>query len=305
MRMKTILNVNEHHHTSFECAEASFYKFCTLKNLREQTLTYYKEDITYFKSHIAITNIDELTQEIYDDFIYGEIEKGKKTTSLNTRIRGLRVFFNFCVEREYMEPINAKLLKTDKEIKEPYTDAELKKLLRRPTSNKWVEWRSWAIVNYLVATGNRIGTVADTKISDINFDEDTILMRTVKNRKQQILPLSPALKTVLLEYLDTWAWDATDFLFPTFEKKKLQKRTLQGTIAKYNVSRGVSKTSCHLFRHTFAKNFILAGGGLVQLQALLGHSTMDMSRHYVEIYGLDLRRDFEKLNPLDNFMKAQ
>lgn len=305
MRMKTILNVNEHHHTSFECAETSFYKFCTLKNLREQTLTYYKEDITYFKSHISITNIDELTQEIYDDFIYGEIEKGKKTTSLNTRIRGLRVFFNFCVEREYMEPINAKLLKTDKEIKEPYTDAELKKLLRRPTSNKWVEWRSWAIVNYLVATGNRIGTVADTKISDINFDEDTILMRTVKNRKQQILPLSPALKTVLLEYLDTWAWDATDFLFPTFEKKKLQKRTLQGTIAKYNVSRGVSKTSCHLFRHTFAKNFILAGGGLVQLQALLGHSTMDMSRHYVEIYGLDLRRDFEKLNPLDNFMKAQ
>ena len=81
-------------------------------------------------------------------------------------------------------------------------------------------------------------------------------------------------------------------------------RSFQGAVRRYNIERGVTKTSIHLFRHTFAKNFIIAGGGMVQLQALLGHATLEMSRHYVNIYGLDLKRDIEKLNPLDNLMRA-
>lgn len=43
---------------------------------------------------------------------------------------------------------------------------------------------------------------------------------------------------------------------------------------------------------------------MVQLQALLGHSTVDMTRHYVNIYGTDLKRNFELLNPLDNIKRS-
>ena len=110
------------------------------------------------------------------------MEAGKKTSSLNTRIRGLRVFFSFCAEREYMRPVNAKLMKVDEEIKEPYTEAELKRLLKRPESNRWTEWRTWAAINYLISTGNRVGTVVNLKIEDVNFEEMTIHMKQVKNR---------------------------------------------------------------------------------------------------------------------------
>lgn len=203
-----------------------------------------------------------------------------------------------------MEPIEAKLMKTEETIKEPYTDAELRRLLKRPKSNRWTEWRTWASINYLIATGNRASTVLNIKISDINFDDMTIHLRKVKNRRQQIVPLSPALKEILSDYLKTWELTEDDYLFPSNEGKQLGLHSFQGSIARYNISRGVSKTSIHLFRHTFAKNFILAGGGMVQLQALLGHSTMDMTRHYVNIYGLDLKRGIERLNPLDNMLKS-
>ncbi len=73
-------------------------------------------------------------------------------------------------------------------------------------------------------------------------------------------------------------------------------------IAVYNVQRGVTKTSTHLFRHTFAKNYILAGGGMIQLQAILGHSTMDMTRRYINLYGTDIQRDFDRLNPLNHIL---
>ena len=303
MRRTKILNASEVRRTTFTEAENAFYKHCRLKNLRPQTITYYKEDLTYFHGKTGVRYVDEITQAVFDGFILNELEAGKKTTSLNTRIRGLRVFFTFCAEREYMKPIQPKLMKVDEEIKEPYTEAELRKLLKKPTSNRWTEWRTWAAINFLISTGNRASTVINMKIGDINFQDMTIHLKQVKNRHQQFIPLSPALKEVLDDYLKTWEWTTDDYLFPSYEGKCLNVRSFQGAIGRYNISRGVTKTSIHLFRHTFAKNFILAGGGMVQLQALLGHSTMDMTRHYVNLYGLDLQRDYARLNPLDNLLK--
>ena len=303
MRYTEILNATQVKRTTYQEAVTAFQRHCKLKNLRPKTMEYYSEDLNYFHAKTPVRYIDEVTQEVFENFILKELETGKKTSSLNTRIRGLRVFFKFCSERDYMPPVHLKLMREDEEIKEPYTSAELKRLLKKPTSNRWTEWRAWAMVNYLVSTGNRAGTVVNLKIEDINFEENTIHLRQVKNRRQQLVPLSPALKDVLTDYLKTWKWEADSFLFPTYDGRQMEVATFQNSIKQYNVSRGVTKTSIHLFRHTFAKNFILAGGGMVQLQALLGHSTMDMTRHYVNLYGADLQRDYAKLNPLDNILK--
>ena len=174
MRRMKILNASEVRRTTFTEAENAFYKHCRLKNLRPQTITYYKEDLTYFHGKTGVKYVDEVTQSAFDGFILNELEAGKKTTSLNTRIRGLRVFFTFCADREYMKPIHPKLMKVDEEIKEPYTEAELRKLLKKPTSNRWTEWRTWAAINFLISTGNRASTVINMKIGDINFVDMTI-----------------------------------------------------------------------------------------------------------------------------------
>ena len=94
-----------------------------------------------------------------------------------------------------------------------------------------------------------------------------------------------------------------DCLFPTNEGRQWQLCSFQQEIAKYNHARGVNKTSIHLFRHTFAKNFLLAGGTIGQLQRLLGHSTPQMSLHYAQIYGVEeLAINYDKTNPLARIM---
>ena len=80
--------------------------------------------------------------------------------------------------------------------------------------------------------------------------------------------------------------------------------SLEFSIRQYNRSRGVEKTSIHLFRHTFAKMYIQAGGDPFRLQKLLNHKDLTMTRRYVNLYSNDLSLDYDKLNPLEQLSKS-
>ena len=283
-------------------AVIEFLRHCRLRNLSPRTIEWYTEDLEYFQRISALTYTDEITVSTLEEFIGHEMDKGNSVSAINSRIRGLRVFIHFCADRDYLEDFKYPLLKADEAVKDPYTDAELRKLLRRPTSNRWVEWRSWAIVNTLLATGIRVNTLINLRVCDLDFQHNTLFLAKLKNRKHQTIPMSETLKSALTIYLKTWEWKSEDYLFPTLEGKQMAKGSLQCSMRACNLGRGVSKTSLHLFRHTFAKNYILAGGGMVQLQALLGHSTLDMTRKYIRLYSQDIQRDFERLNPLNNIL---
>lgn len=80
------------------------------------------------------------------------------------------------LELEVLQPFKFPLIKEDESLKEPYTNAELQKLLKMPDSDRWAEWRIWAVVNTFIATGIRANTLVNIKINDVDFDHDTINM---------------------------------------------------------------------------------------------------------------------------------
>jgi len=159
------------------------------------------------------------------------------------------------------------------------------------------------MVNYLLATGNRLRTMINLKIDDIDFDNNLIYMLKTKNKKQQIIPLSKQLKPILQEYLGYRKGNKEDCVFCSVYGKQLSTSGTENIISKYNRSREVEKTSIHMYRHTFAKKWILNGGDPFTLKEILGHSTMDMVNQYVNIFGKDLENVFNSYNPLDNFIR--
>ena len=284
-------------------AFTAFMHHCKLKNLSPYSIKYYEENVRFFLDSMPqVKYVEEVTQERINEFVCSLMDRGNRVTAINARLRAAFVFLRYCFEQEYAESFPLSLIKQDETFKEPYTEEELKKLLKQPQGDRWVEWREWAAVNFLIATGARANTVVNIKIADVDFEHNIIRLRKLKNRKQQILPMSSSLKSVLELYLRVWDWDSDDYLFPGSRNTQMQAHTLEERIRKYNIERGVTKTSTHLFRHTFAKNYILAGGGMIQLQAILGHSTLDMTRKYVNLYGNDIQRDFDRLNPLNNLL---
>ena len=143
------------------------------------------------------------------------------------------------------------------------------------------------------------------RICDINFTDGFITLRKTKNRKQQIIPLSESLALILREYLDIRGGESEDYLFCNDYGQKPSVRTYQQLVHDYNIKHNVNKTSSHLFRHTFAKHWIINGGDIFRLQKIMGHSTLDMTKEYVALFGNDLQIDFEKFNPLDTINKKE
>ena len=212
------------------------------------------------------------------------LNEDMKPTTLNHYLRDIRAFLYWTMEKNYIEKFAIKMVKEQEVIKETYSDEEKLRLIARPANSaSFVEWRTWAIVNWILATGNRASTVCSIKLGDINYRKREIVINKSKTNKALILPLSPALATVLTEYVRRWRAESGDnaFLFPNIGDEELTVNALKHSIAKYNRDRDVAITSVHALRHTFAKDWIRNTGDVFRLQKMLQHSTLEMTRRYV------------------------
>lgn len=286
-----------------------FIKVRKVMNVSEATLKNYA---CTFKQFTAYCDKNTQCSEIDINVIYGFIEFLKernssiRVKSINTYLVDLRAIFNYLAEEEYLAKIKIKLLKDEEKIKDTYTDAELERLLKKPKVKEvtFSEYRNWVIVCYLMATGNRASTICALKVGDFDFDTHEIALKKLKGKRQYIIPMSYALEKILKEYLlYRKPQSEDDSMFCNKYGEPMVYNSLSTAIERYNQSRGVLKTSIHLFRHTFAKKWILNGGDIFRLQKILGHRSLDMVRNYVNMFGGDLRNGFETFNPLDNMKK--
>lgn len=280
-----------------------FVRKCKVRNLSESTLKTYQNHFKVLSEFMSCeTYVNDITVDTIDSFIFYIRENCKiNDITVNSYLRTIRVFLYYCMECNYMTSFKIKMTRVEKKIKETYSNEELERLLAKPNVNtcSFAEYKTWVFENYLLGTGNRISSALSIQIQDINFVDSIIIMRKTKNRKQQIIPLSNTLADILREYLEIRGSNPVDYLFcNNFGEQGLQ-RTYQQLVHDYNIKRDVNKTSCHLFRHTFAKNWILAGGDIFRLQKILGHSDLTVTKEYVNMFGADLQLDFEKFNPLD------
>jgi len=282
-----------------------------VKNLSEKTIDYYYWNLKPFINYLSskhIISISKVNSSIVDNYILFQKEKYSNTTSINTRLRAVRAFLYWCMDNGYLKPFKIHLLKQKEEPLKLYSDDDIQKLIAKPNLKEcsFVEYRDWVLVNYFVETGNRLRSVINIKVSDVDFSSYKVIIRETKNKEILITPLTKTLLNILPPYIRTWGLKAEQYLFPDVKGNQLTENAAKHTISVYNRKHGVSITSIHAFRHTFARNYIVTGGNTFKLQSLLGHKDLTMTRHYVHLFGEDLASDIdehsivERIKPMSN-----
>ena len=119
-----------------ECL-AYFLKNCHVKNLSPRTIKTYEQMGNYFISwYGADESIRNINQDTIMDYIIYLQDQKNSQIYICTKMRHLRAFLYFCMEREYLSRFKITLPKADEVIKEPYTAKELQRLLKKPETGR-------------------------------------------------------------------------------------------------------------------------------------------------------------------------
>ncbi len=276
------------------------------KGNTQPTIDFYNR---FFKKYYAFlenfegkdTSIEILTMDAMRSAFELSLGKVKKQT-INAYMRAYRAFGNFAEEEGFIVGFRCPIKEVTLPPKDCYTQKEKDKLTVKPSLLNFEEFRNYTIVCLLLATGIRTNSILNLRIKDVNLEEGTITLLKTKTGVNTVLPLQRKARQALQEYIGYWRnvdeGDTTpeDYLFCNCYGASLTRGGLSTAIANYNKRRGVDKTSLHLFRHTFAKDWILGGGDLVSLSLMLTHKELDMVKHYANLYPVDLRDKVEQFS---------
>ncbi len=69
------------------------------------------------------------------------------------------------------------------------------------------------------------------------------------------------------------------------------------------IKTGISRLRPHLLRHTFATRYLQNGGDAYSLQSILGHTTLEMTKRYVQTTPWKTAVTFTSFSSVDNMMK--
>jgi site-specific recombinase XerD len=232
-------------------------------------------------------------------------QKNCRTVTINTRLRALRAFFNF-LEREKIiskkqNPFHEiKLLKDRKKAVPTFTKVEIHILFKQPNLRTFTGVRDLTIMMLLLETGIRASECVGIRLSDIDFRRSRILIQNTKGYRQRYVPIQKQMKEQLQKYLSIRGVLDHDYLFVSVDDTPLTKRQMQAQIESYGKKCGIHAT-CHKFRHTFARLSVEAGAGIFELQAILGHSSMEMVKHYVNLFSDDVVEKHKTFSPIESW----
>jgi site-specific recombinase XerD len=188
---------------------------------------------------------------------------------------GLRAYGDFLVTQGLRTDNPARSIKPVKQNSrptEPLTDDDLRALLLACDTAE-----DRAMLLLLVGGGLRRSEVLNIKAADINPDAGTITINGKGSKYRLIAPGRTAMEAVAAVLSCACRAQApTDRLFRNSHPDSV-RRHLMYLARKAGLNKRVNP---HTFRHSFAVRFCDLGGGIDQLQMILGHSSLQMSMYY-------------------------
>lgn len=286
------------------------------RNVSTHTLRNYSSDLEQFYEHlvkigatkIQVSEIDHLTIREWMASLHS---LNKKKTSIARKLASLRTFFQFLVREGVLETNPAKLVATPRIERKLPTHLSMEDAVRfieTPDLNTDLGRRDRAILEFLYATGVRVGELVNLNLKDIDFREKLVRV-TGKRKKQRILPFGEPAQQALMYYLNEArptflnncppAERDENAVFLNYQGTRITTRSVGRMIDKYikicaEINRDISP---HSLRHSFATHLLDSGADLRDIQELLGHARLSTTQIYTQVSMEKLIAVYDKAHP--------
>jgi len=235
-------------------------------------------------------------------------DKELSAHAINCYLRAVRAFWSWLVREEIIisNPF-AKIIipKPPKKVIPTFSETHIQALLAVIHTSTSVGFRDWTMILTLLDTGLRASELVGLTLKDINLDDGMVKVNG-KGAKERIVPIGARVQRAIWKYLQFHRPEPENPLCPalflTRHGEPLTVNRLHTIVEYYGKKAGIKDVRCspHTFRHTFAITYLRNGGDVFSLQRILGHSTLDMVRNYINLSQSDLQAAHLHYSPVDN-----
>jgi site-specific recombinase XerD len=265
----------------------SFLRHLRAEGRSPATLRLYGQSVRFFSRWLAEhgrpATVEELNRAAIREWL-AELSERLEPGTVKTRYRGL---YRFCVwavdEQEIEANPMAKLAAPALAIKPVpiLSDADLARLLKACAGRDFTDRRDEAMIRVLLDCGLRVSELIGLTTDDLDLDQGTALVRGKGNRIRALYFSARTVRS-LDRYLRIRAghrWAGLPALFLT-QRGPMSTDGARERIRIRGEQAGLEHVHPHMFRHTFAHDFLISGGQERDLKRLAGWSSDVMLERY-------------------------
>lgn len=277
---------------------SEYLNYCEYrKQLNFKTIKAYKIDLNQYNS-FCLDISDPFSKKAVDSYIT-ELFKHYKSKSVKRKIASLKAFFHYLEYTEFLaqNPFD-KLdvyFREAKLLPKTISFHSIQKFLSVLYAQKMQTvsayqfkccLRDIAVIELLFATGMRISELCSLKPSDIDLENNTVLIYG-KGSKERILQFGNCeVISALATYQSTFKADisACGYFFVNKRKQKLSDQSVRFMINRYAALAGIEQhITPHMFRHSFATLLLEQDVDIRYIQKMLGHSSISTTEIYTHV----------------------
>ena len=259
-----------------------------------------------FLADMGRSRIQDVVRRDVDQYGADLVTKEFSPRSIELHMRSIRQFFKWLENqgRIFVNPTADLIVRgPERPLKPVPTEEEMKRLLAQPDVSKPVGLRDRALLETFYTCALRREEITGLSVFDPDLRQGMI--RVIgKGRKERVVPLGKQAVHWLKRYIEhgrpKLVKDRIDEegLWVSKDGKKMGGAGIRVAVQRYATAAGIkTPISPHTLRRACATHMLRRGAHPVQLQMLLGHSTMVTLSQYLRVTITDLKSTHSKSNP--------
>lgn len=280
---------------------ASFDLHLRAKNRADKTIKSYRDAVLQLVDRVGNVPLGEVTKSQIEGYLVSVLEVNAPATA-RQRYASLVQFFKWAHAEGEIAENPMERIEPPQLVDQPVpilTIDDLRALIKACAGPSFAERRDEAIVRLFVDTGIRLGEMTGLRVGDVDLNLAVAIV-TGKGSRMRTVPYGDKTREALDRYrrqrmrhddanLDAWWLGRKGPLTDSGITQMLRRRSRDA---------GIEEVHAHRFRHSFAHQWLSAGGNEGDLQRIAGWSSPQMLQRYGRSAADQRARENYRKNPL-------